>query len=311
VSDYPKTIFNYPINILCFNRPIYLKQLLISLKTQTVSIPQNLFYFWVDGFFESKDESLGRFNACTEVIELIKDFFPNSILNISNYNLGIAKNYWRAELNSFEKLNMESAFFLEEDLVLSPHYFEVTMKMDTLFAQDKDVSHLSPTGDCAHTLSAPEEYFQPFGHSWGYLLRGWHHFERRTLLEEYINMLKVPYHRRNELQAQILEYFYDLGILIAGTSQDAVKDGLRNYFQRVAITTKEPWASNIGIVGEHFTAATAHHNRPVTKNLDLVPEKLKSEYKSRILLDGQRKTSSQIYKNYLSILLDGQRKTSN
>jgi hypothetical protein len=295
--------FQYPINIICFNRPIYLKELLDSLKKQTVELHDEFIFFWIDGFTGSKDEYLGREDKTQEIVRLIYKNFPHSQIRISNENLGIARNYWRAELNSFDVLNATSAFFLEEDLVLSPHYFELTLKMDSFIGSDEDISHISPTGDISHVISSPDYYFQAFGHNWGYLLRGWHHFERKELLEDYISIIsEQPYYLRNLKQSQILEYFYRKGVILAGTSQDAIKDGLRNYFNRISVTTNEPWASNIGELGEHFLSSTRNLNRDIASDLGKFPLNFDFKIKSELLNDGKKKTSSQVYENYLSSL---------
>jgi hypothetical protein len=293
--------FIYPINVICFNRPEYLLQLLKSLKGQTIECPGESLFFWVDGYSGSKDEMLGRPDQTKETVLQIQETFPRSHAIVSGENLGIARNYWRAEQNSFETLGASSAFFLEEDLVLSPYYFELTMKMDTLFSFDKVISHFSPTGDVTHTSSAPKEYFQAFGHNWGYLLRGWHHSERRDLLEEYIEIISMkPYYLRDELQLKILEHFYNKGIILAGISQDAIKDGLRNHFGRVSVTTLNPWASNIGVLGEHSQAENLHHNRVIAEDLRSFPNNFDPMQNERLALDGKNKTTSQVYQNYLS-----------
>ena len=266
--------FIYPINVICFNRPEYLVQLLKSLKGQSIECPSELLFFWVDGYSGSKDEMLGRPDQTKETALQVQEAFPRSNVMVSGENLGIAKNYWRAELNSFETLGVSSAFFLEEDLVLSPHYFELTMKMDTLFSFDKVISHFSPTGDITHTSSAPKEYI------------------------EIISM--KPYYLRDELQSKILEHFYNKGIILAGTSQDAIKDGLRNHFGRVSVTTLDPWASNIGVLGEHSQEESLHHNRMIAEDLRSFPNNFDPMQNVRLALDGKNKTTSQVYQNYLS-----------
>jgi hypothetical protein len=270
-----------------------------------VEISQDKLFFWVDGFQGSLDEKFGRPNRTDEVVSLIQKYFPESQMHISEYNLGIAKNYWRAEVHSFENLAASSAFFLEEDLVLSPMYFELTMRIDSFVNSDQDISHISPTGDISHTASSPENYFQAFGHNWGYLLRGWHHFERKDLLEEYLSIISgQPYFQRSVKEAQLLKHFYSKGVILASTSQDAIKDGLRNYFNRVSVTTKEPWASNVGVLGEHFSSVSRHHHRAITSDLSRFPQNFDFKSKSELLLDGKSKTSSQVYERYLE-KLDG------
>ena len=293
--------FPYPINVICFNRPRYLRDLLFSIKSQTVELPSELLHFWVDGFDGSKDENLGRLNQTKEVVDLIRSLFPDSQIETSHENLGIALNYWRAELNSFEGLGASSAFFLEEDLVLSPHYFEMIMRLDSQVAGDKDISHLSVTGDLAADLTSPLEYFQASGHSWGYLLRSWHHFERKPLLEHYINLIqRQPYYLRKGMELEILSDFYSRGVVIAGTSQDAIKDGLKTYFNRISISTLEPWATNIGVIGEHFQSESPHHNRAFAQDLKSFPLYFDPVNKRRLFLDGRIKTFGQAYQNYIS-----------
>ena len=91
--------FEYPINVICFNRPAYLKKLIVSLKEQTVQLSEESISFWVDGFVGSKDESLGRTNKTARTVALIREFYPASHIEISEQSLGIARNYWRAEQN--------------------------------------------------------------------------------------------------------------------------------------------------------------------------------------------------------------------
>jgi hypothetical protein len=293
--------FRYPINVICFNRPELLKIVLHSIKVQTIPIPEDQLNFWVDGYAGSKDESLNQINRTDETISLIKDAFPNCQVHVSETNLGIARNYWRAEINSFEDLKATSAYFLEEDIVLSPHYFELLMRLDTYLSANSDVSQLSVTGDIAGNLSDPDEYFQTSGHSWGYLLRAWHHFERKPFLTGYIELIsKNPYFLRSNLEGEILTYFFSKGVAIAGLGQDSIKDGLKNYFSRISISTIEPWATNIGTVGEHSVIQTPNHNREISHYPDEFPKSFDPKNYSRIFFDGRVKTNIQCFENYLS-----------
>ena len=70
--------FQYPINVICFNRPSYLSKLLDSLKKQTIELQDELIFFWVDGFAGSKDEYLGKEDKTQEIAPLIYEYFPHS-----------------------------------------------------------------------------------------------------------------------------------------------------------------------------------------------------------------------------------------
>jgi hypothetical protein len=296
-------LFQYPINILCFNRPEYLERLFISMLDQTIRIPQDKIFFWIDGYLNSKDQFLNRSDKTDTVKSLIRQYFPNSHAFHSDENLGIAKNYWRAEVNSFEKLGFDAAIFLEEDLVLSQYYFENLIKMSQFFEKDDDVSHLSPSGDVPLMLTNPSSPFQTFGHNWGYLLKAWHHFERRELLRDYLEFISHrPYHLRKMVETEILEYFFVRGIVLAGTSQDAIKDALRNYFSRISVTTLDVWASNIGVVGEHFQHETPHNNRPLCTDVTRFPSSFDPSIKPILLKDGINKSLRQVFQNYIEPL---------
>jgi hypothetical protein len=292
--------FHYPINVICFNRPDYLEEFLISLKDQSIQVSSDLVIFWVDGFPGSQDENLGLENKTKQTVSLIRQYFPKCRIEISEFNLGIARNYWRAEIESFEKLGAQSAFFFEEDLVLSSNYLQFCTHIDSIIGLDTDISHISVSGDVSHMSSSIDEYFQAFGHNWGYLLRGWHHFERRSFLEEYLSLMEnYPYFKRAEIEKDILGFFFKRGILLAGTSQDAVKDALRNHFGRISVTTKLNFSTNIGVVGEHSKFQNRHHFRPLETDLSNMPKTFPADDKARLFNDGVRKTIDQIFRNYL------------
>ena len=292
--------FEFPVNVMCFNRPQYLEKLLLSLLNQDLPLKEELLFFWVDGYIGSKDESLGRVDSSEKIIELIYKYFPSSNVVPSTKNLGIARNYGRAEFHSFEVLKVQSAFFLEEDLELSAKYFSSLHNLDLLVNLDSDISHISVSGDIPKICSEIDSTFQTFGHSWGYLLRSWHYFERRQILNQYLELSEgIPYFQRDLIENKIYEFFYSRGILIAGTTQDAIKDGVRNYFGRIAITTADILASNIGEVGEHAFESTIDHQKILTKNPRILPKKILDLDKKRLLVDSWVKTANQTYINLI------------
>jgi glycosyltransferase involved in cell wall biosynthesis len=288
----------FPINVICFNRPDYLELLLRSLKQQTIPISNDQLYFWVDGYLGSKDDANKRLDHTGKIVELVKDYFPKCQIFRSEINLGIARNYHRAEVHSFEILGSHSAIFIEEDLELSNIYFEELSKLEQIIGEDLEISHLSVSGETTHIKSSPDAFFQTFGHNWGYLLRAWHHFERKEFIDGYLNLFETtPYYLRHLIENTIYQYFFSKGVLIAGTSQDAIKDGLRNYYGRIAVTTLNVLSSNIGIQGEHFSEATEYHHRALTLKPENIPSQFPWNEKKRLYLDGLRKTASQTFSN--------------
>ena len=60
------SMFEFPLNILAFNRPKYFEKVLKSLTLQTVQLDPSLTKIGIDGYRGSRDES------CADVIEILR-----------------------------------------------------------------------------------------------------------------------------------------------------------------------------------------------------------------------------------------------
>jgi hypothetical protein len=67
--------FPYPIGILLFNSPDYSEIVLRSLSVQDIKVDPSRVVITVDGYFNSKDEAVGKNNQVDQVVKLLKNTF--------------------------------------------------------------------------------------------------------------------------------------------------------------------------------------------------------------------------------------------
>jgi hypothetical protein len=298
------SIKDLPINLLAFNRPEYFERSLESIFNQSLKIDPSQVFIWIDGYKNSKDEFYSLKNNTSKVYDIALKYVEPKNIFLHKINLGIANNYHRSEIFSFNNLKVEAAFFTEEDLVLTHNYFEILLKILSKTQKISRISNISATGDTFWDKTLGENAYYTNGHAWGYILMRNHWQERLNFLEKYLDIVSIyPYFQKSKVEELILDLFLDQGIILAGLSQDAVKDGLRNYYGKVSITTGKIYATNIGILGENFSHETSSHNQQVNSenwNLDsdIGEERLDAIYRESIT-----KTNKQFIQNILKPIL--------
>ena len=87
----------FPIAILSFNRPHYLEDVLYSLPAQTVPVRSAHVFFFQDGYLSSTGRDLTDPKLLERCVELFEKRFPGSRTFLSKENLGVARNFARAE----------------------------------------------------------------------------------------------------------------------------------------------------------------------------------------------------------------------
>jgi hypothetical protein len=61
----------------------------------------------------------------------------------------------------------------------------------------------------------------------------------------------------------------------------------------------EVWASNIGVIGEHFQFETPHNNRPLSDKAAAFPKSFELSTKPILFKDGHNKTTRLVFQNYI------------
>lgn len=246
------TRIHYPTSVLLFNRPDESRRMLESLLRQTRSIPVGSLTFSVDGYRGSRDEALGRPDMTSEVAELVHETFPGAELVVHESNLGIAHHYDILETRSFSHPDASWAFFLEDDFVLAPNYFEAAHSLISSVDRDERVVVVSATGDVLGAKTRGVDSMYPMDHAWAFALRRSHHLERRRHISAYLDLMNGKSYFERDYSAVTAGLAAD-GILTLGTSQDYVKQAIRVATGRVAVTTGRVHGTYIGVNGEHFT----------------------------------------------------------
>jgi hypothetical protein len=249
-----------PICIMSFDRPDYLRQVLVSLKAQIdADIENRKIILFQDGALSRHNKHRHADDqAIADCIDAFKSAFPAGVAMASPKNLGVALNFDRAERVGFEQLAEDAVIFLEDDLVLSEHYIATLDLLIERFRFDERVGYLAAYGDLHRGLSdqrANRTKLIRMGHNWGFALyrRQWLRMRNRVL--DYLDLIRdVDYRLRDG--AKIARLFASWGYGCPATSQDAAKT-IACCSDKVA--RLNTYACNARYIGERGL-----HMRPVT-----------------------------------------------
>lgn len=250
-----------PVLLLAFDRPHYLRPVLESLAAQRLERCSTSFSFH---FFQ--DGAVNRYSGIryagdgeiAAVRALIRSHFPRADLAASPDNVGVSEMFERAEDFAFRVLGAPYAIFLEDDMVLDPRYLATMAAIRAATEGCDAVGYFAAYGD--HRLS-PErlgalagrpQRWRPMEHHWAFGLTRAHWEGMGPILAEYRALVHGrDYRRRPNLAVRRL--FYERGVPIVATSQDAAKAAATAFLSRVRINVELPLARYIGQSGVHFT----------------------------------------------------------
>ena len=222
-----------PIVVMSFNRPEYLVQVLDSLMAQAgCGIDSRPVYLFQDGLRNPfSNRAHGKQELIEESVEAFVRRVPHGTVMASPHNLGVALNFERAERFVFEELAAPSAIFLEDDMVLSPHYIATMERLLEAHADDARVGYVAAYGD--YTLPLAEQVKNISGllamhHNWAFALyrRQW---ERMRPFVEAVSRTHTVRGLPDAKSRSNLEPVRLVGLrqefVVAGRGQD---DGLRS-----------------------------------------------------------------------------------
>ena len=243
-----------PVIIFSYNRPKLLEQLLQSIAVQKVGKGINLNFILAQDYFNTS-----VYNYC---IDLTRKYLGQNIVILrTSINLGVARNFDRAENYVFKKNKFEYALFLEDDLLLTPDYFMLSIKFIKHMMQNQHVGMMAGRGNRLNPdILLQNKYENKLinldEHNWGFVLsrRAW--LARQKLLKPYLDIvLKIPYRQRNKLpyKKEIDKVKLNLGFAPneLHSSQDSIKNAamLKSGFLRLG--TFANFSQYIGKEGEH------------------------------------------------------------
>ena len=245
-----------PIILLAFDRPHLLARVLETLAAQQPAIDPRRLHLFLDGHFcPYRDQAVADPAAVDATALVFQRAFPEGQVHRAATNLGVAFNYDRAERFAFEELQAPVAYFLEDDLELSPRYLAALDQLAALALGQERIACVAAYGD--HLLPVAEQVrrrreLMALEHLWGFALTRRHWLERRPIIDPYLDLLRGANYRDRPDQ-RVLEYFWGLGIGVRGTSQDAAKTAACLLLGRVQLRCAAVLARYVGDEGLHMS----------------------------------------------------------
>lgn len=247
-----------PIAVMSFDRPGYLREVLVSLAAQKdAHIEEREIFLFQDGW---RNEFSGRVAAdehdIAACVLVFRGIFPRGHVVVSPSNLGVAGNFLRAETTFFREMKADCAYFFEDDLVLAPHYLSSMDALRDAAAPSDRVGYFACYGSLrasAEAQLARARTLRRIDHFWGFGLFRSHWEDMQPLMKDYYDMVlgmdyKVRPHER------IRQVYHRNDILVGATSQDDVKKAVTYKLGRVGLNTVMVNARYIGAVGLHMSA---------------------------------------------------------
>ncbi len=190
-------------------------------------------------------------------ILLFRHYFPDGLVHEAAQNLGVALNFDRAERYAFEDRSDAACIFLEDDLVLSPHYIATLDRMLALALDDQRIGYVSACGDHRTTLDQqrrdPGRFIVMQG-NWGFGLTRAQWLRNQPFVDQYLDLVRgVDYRlRRNR---PIFDLYTQWGMQRAVSSQDRMKVIASCLTGGLRLNTTACLGQYIGRKGVHCTEA--------------------------------------------------------
>ena len=245
-----------PIAVMSFNRPAFLAETLDSLKAQQGGVEDREFHLFQDGavnrWSRMRYASEQDIEAC---IEMFRAAFPNGTVHYTGDNIGIFENFCRAEAYFFEENAFDTAWFFEDDMVLSPVYFLMMERLQAWAARSSRVAYFSAYGNYYASPSEVAENRRaiiPLDHHWAFGLRRAAWLKMQPMLAGYFEHVRGQDYARRYHRG-IFEYFAKSGLVPRGSSQDAAKMWTCARLGLLRLRTFAPFARYIGTKGAHMT----------------------------------------------------------
>lgn len=241
--------FPFPVGVLLYNRPAYAEQTLAALKSQTRSFDESRMVIVRDGYVGSREERLGEPNLTAEVDALVLRYFPRATFVKFDENRGIAFAYEELASRNFST-GADWAVFFEEDFVVDADYTSVLERLIAAATAAPQVACLSATGDVAVKRTRGMNTLYPDRHLWAYAMRRSFWEESKHVIDSYLGLLSGRRYWDRDPD-HIVNGMAELGIIVAGSSQDYIKLGFMRANGYLALNTAQAHGYYIGQEGLH------------------------------------------------------------
>jgi hypothetical protein len=253
-----------PVVVMSFDRYDYLEGVLQSLLRQSLTREVRLepMLFQDGANVPGSDDRVADPVALTRSVATFRRYFPSAPVFETPENLGVAKNFDRAERYVFVTKRHPFALFLEDDMLLAPHYVDAILRMLELAHEVDYIGMVSGYGYKPNTpLSVQRanrhELCLMNEHNWAFALMRGAWLRREEIVSEYLQIIgDVPYRDRQQKRDEIEAFYARYGKSGKGymSSQDSVKNMA---LEVLGIHRVSTWTNNaryIGRRGLHMTA---------------------------------------------------------
>ena len=171
-------------------------------------------------------------------------------------NNGTALNFWAAERWTFETMQADIGIFLEDDIVISRHFFSAMASLARLALNHPRVGAFSAFGDASIDWRAQwlaRRRLQPMHHRWGCGITRDYWLRSRVDYQIYLDLLAGCDYRERPAAA-ISDWLNGLdhaSPISHITSQDGVRTAIMLKLGCFSIMTTPSYAVNIGKQGMH------------------------------------------------------------
>jgi hypothetical protein len=212
----------YPVAVIGFNRPEYLRQTLSSLVLQEGVALRRIALF-LDGLknpFSNKE--YGKEVLHKVQVAMFRSLFPQGEVFVAKQNIGIAFQMEAAENWVFDTCKADTGFFFEDDMVLSPHYLFSLQNMLEANKDDERVGYCACYGPLWKCPPAAANSYVPMHLNWAFALRR-HQWEKsKPYVNEFLDLLRdVDY--RDRPMGKIMELRERWGWPGVYTTQDVMR----------------------------------------------------------------------------------------
>jgi hypothetical protein len=289
------TRHQYPIAVMSFNRPDYLEAVLQTLVRQVDAyLDQRPIALFQDGCVNPfSEQRRAREEDVIRCEKLFREYVPSGAVHSSPDNLGIALNFERAEEHVFEELDAEAAIFLEDDLILSPHYINSLDHLISVAVANDRIGHVAVYGDHRTALSeqmtSPDAYVL-LEHNWAFGLTRRQWVKNKLYVDPYLNIIRNTDYTLRDNDA-IRKLYASWGMGPPGNSQDVTKTLACCLTGAVKLNTQACLGKYIGAKGIHMNqqwydrlgyANTELYPRPITVFEDLSDERYQQIFSAQM-----------------------------
>ena len=241
---------------MAFNRPDYLEAVLKSLVGQIDSeLDRRPITLFQDGSVNRfSDQRRAREEDIIRCEQLFRDYLPFGVVHSSPDNLGIALNFERAEQYVFEELDAEAAIFLEDDLILSPHYINTLDHLIEVALHDERIGHVAVYGHhrarLSQQITCPDAYVL-LEHNWAFGLTRRQWLRNKAYVDPYLEIVRNCDYQARDAKA-IHKLYASWGMGCPGDSQDVTKTMACCLTRAVKLNTTACLGKYIGAKGIHM-----------------------------------------------------------